>query len=147
MSAALTLPVGLLGGCHCGNIRVDFMSLKAAAELPLRVCGCSFCRAHGARTTVDPDGRLGLRFLDEGGVSRYRFGHKTADFLVCRQCGVYVAAVMAQGQGLFGTLNVNVLDVREVFRQAVAAVDYEGEQAQDRMARRVASWTPTKVGR
>ena len=147
MSAALTLPVGLLGGCHCGNIRVDFMSARSPMQLPLRACACSFCRAHGARTTVDPNGRLGLRLLDEDAVSRYRFGLKTADFLVCRRCGVYVGALMTHGHGTFGLLNVNVLDVREVFRQTASSVDYEGEQTQERTARRAAEWTPAKLSR
>jgi hypothetical protein len=138
-------PTPLSGGCHCGNIRVEFGSERAPLELPLRVCACSFCRAHGARTVVDPQGHLTLRFVDASRVSRYRFGHKTADFLVCQICGVYVAAVLSHERRQYSTLNVNVLDVREVFRQPAQPVDYEGEQAAERTARRAATWTPTRI--
>lgn len=135
----------LSGGCHCGNIRVDFVSERSPMELSLRVCACSFCRAHGARTTVDPHGRLTLRFVDADRVSRYRFGHKTADFLICQRCGVYVGAILHHDRRYFGLLNVNVLDVREVFRQPAQPVDYEGEQASERTERRTSTWTPTTL--
>ena len=138
-------PEMLSGGCHCGNVHVEFESMRSPSELVLRLCTCSFCRAHGARTTVDPQGRLRLRISDASAISRYRFGHKTADFLICQRCGVYVAAIMTHNGASYGTLNVNVLDVREVFRQAGTAVDYEGEQAQERTARRATTWTPATV--
>lgn len=140
-----SLPTSLSGGCHCGNIRVRFESSHNPTELSLRVCGCSFCRAHSGRTTVDPQGQLALRFVERNEVSHYRFGHKTADFLICRRCGVYIASIMPSHKGLVGALNVNVLDVREVFRQPALAVDYEDEQAAERIARRAATWIPTSI--
>jgi len=46
---------------------------------------------------------------------RYRFGLGITDFLLCRKCGVYVAAVMTTAEGALGVLNVNVLDDRTPF--------------------------------
>jgi len=34
------------GGCHCGNLRVTLRLTQEPAEMHLRACGCSFCRAH-----------------------------------------------------------------------------------------------------
>jgi hypothetical protein len=133
----------LAGGCHCGNIRVQFESDKNPAELPLRACSCSFCRTHAVRTTVDPQGLLRIWIREPELLSRYRFGFKTADYLICRRCGVYVAAVTSDGPTSYGTLNIHVLDVREVFRQPAVAADYEGETADQRRTRRAATWTPT----
>jgi hypothetical protein len=104
----------LRGGCHCGNISVEFETALDPATLPLRACQCSFCRKHGARTTSDPKGRLSVS-AREGGLLRYRFALGITDFVVCRACGVYVAATMQAATGVLGTLNVNVLDDREHF--------------------------------
>ena len=54
----------------------------------------AFCRAHGARTTSDPNGAMRIRIRDSEKLQRYRFGLKTADFLICRACGVFVGALM-----------------------------------------------------
>jgi hypothetical protein len=132
----------LYGGCHCGAVRVEFETAVAPAELPLRACQCAFCRAHGARTTADPQGRV--RFL--GPLKRYRFGLGTADFLLCPECGVYLGALCADAEGQWATLNVNCLDEGAAFAQAAHPVSYEGEDAAGRLARRKARWTPAGTG-
>jgi hypothetical protein len=137
-----TAVTALAGSCHCGNLEVVFEPSRPPEELPVRACACSFCRAHGARTTTDPHGRVGLRARDQGQLLRYRFAQRTADFLVCRGCGVYVAAVLETDDGrLVATLNVNVLVERGRFASE-APVDYDGESEAARRARRAAGWTP-----
>jgi hypothetical protein len=87
----------LRGGCHCGNIRVEFETAVAPGALSLRTWQCSFCRKHGARYASDPDGRLTIRIRDAAVVLRYRFALGVTDFLSCRTCGVYVAATTTGG--------------------------------------------------
>jgi hypothetical protein len=128
------------GSCHCGNIVVDFETAIPPGAMPLRACACSFCRQHGARTATDRNGRMTLTFREED-TNRYVFGLRTAEFIVCRRCGVYVAAVM---DGL-STINVNVLDDSHRFTQPAASRDYDGEAMDRRVARRRANWTPTSV--
>ena len=130
------------GGCHCGAVRVEFDTAIDAADLPVRACQCGFCRAHGARTAADPNGRL--RF--GGPLRRYRFGLRTADFLLCPECGVYLGALYTDSDGAWATLNVNCLDERALFAAEAAPVSYEGEGAADRVARRKARWTPAETG-
>lgn len=134
-------PSALRGGCHCGNLEITFEPSVRPEELPVRACGCSFCRAHGARTTTDRRGRVRLRANEPGELVRYRFDRRTADFLVCRRCGVYVAAAMETADGLVATINVNALAERDRFGPA-APVDYAGESESARRARRAAGWTP-----
>jgi hypothetical protein len=130
------------GGCHCGALAVEFESPRAAAELPVRACGCSFCRAHGALSTSDPAGRL--RFLARAPelLNRYRFGLKTADFLLCKQCGVYIGAETRSERGAFGVVNVRALDDAASFPPISTGKNYEGETADQRQARREVYWTP-----
>ena len=137
--------VSYRGGCHCGNVRVLFETRRPAGELPVRACQCSFCRAHGARTASDPKARLSISIADASRLSRYRFALRTADYLVCARCGVYLAAVLEADGKLFATLNVNVLDERDAFTAAAEPVAYDGETAESRIARRRRQWTPTTL--
>ena len=83
----------LRGSCHCGNLQLELAATRSPGELPVRLCGCSFCRRVQPRYTSDPQGRVTVRVQDAAQLSRYRFGLALADFLVCRRCGVYVAAL------------------------------------------------------
>jgi len=141
VKASLTLNPG---SCHCGAVSVAFRATRPLTELALRRCGCSFCRRHGARTVADPGGSLEIR-ARPGVLGRYRFGLKTADFLVCGGCGVYVAAVIEDGGRAFATLNANVLEARDSLDPAPPIVHYDGESVEGRIARRRERWTPATL--
>ncbi len=129
------------GGCHCGNLRVRFRPARTLDELDLRACQCSFCRRHGARTVSDAEGSLELTVLRSQDLTRLRFATRTADFLICRTCGVYVAAVLV-GSDPRAALNVNALDAPDP-REA-RPVRYDGESAAERRERRRVRWTPLR---
>ena len=132
-----------LGACHCGNLEVRFESDKTPPELGLRADGCSFCAKHHALYTSDPGGELHLVVRDARLLERYRFGTKTADFLLCKRCGIFVAAYMPEAA--VAVVNVNVLDARAAFLASPPQVlDVDGEAVAQRVARRMARWTPMK---
>jgi hypothetical protein len=135
------------GGCHCRNIRVRLRLSREPRASPLRSCACSFCRAHATRTVADPGGVFEVWADDWSLVEAYRFGSRTADYLVCRRCGVYVGAVCETSAGLRAVANVNSLDDRSAFTAVPAAPDYEGETTEARLARRAANWMPAVVHR
>jgi len=128
------------GGCHCGAVRARFETELSPESIDVRADQCGFCRRHGAKTISDPSGRLVLAFNDAA-VLRYRFGTRTSDFLVCRGCGAYIAAVI---EG-YGVLNVVGADIQAFAARAARPVDYEAETAAERLARRRARWTPLAV--
>jgi hypothetical protein len=132
------------GGCHCGDLRVLLDTEVAPERTAVRLCQCGFCRRHGARAATDPAGHLTITIAAGARPSRYAFGLATAEFLVCARCGVFVAAVMSDGDRRFATLNLNALDRRAEF-PAGAPVDYEGEDAAARVARRRERWTPATL--
>ena len=134
----------LRGACHCGNITVVLETSVNA--LSLRACQCSFCRKHGARNASDTNGELRVTVSDEGALVRYRFGLGVTDFLMCRTCGVYVAATMPSGPGILGTVNVNVLDDQGALPEAAEPMVYDGEGIPDRLARRARAWMPVTLG-
>ncbi len=132
----------ILGGCHCGNLAFEMESDRAPEELPLRTCGCSFCTAQGAVYTSDSEGFVRFRARDPARVGRYRFGHGTADFLFCRDCGVYLGAVMTAKGRTSAVVNVKACAEPERFLATPTAMDYDGETESGRLSRRRAKWTP-----
>jgi hypothetical protein len=129
------------GACHCGNIELRLESDKTPRELGLRADNCSFCNRHHALYASDPGGEMHIGLRDANLVERYRFGTKTADFLLCKTCGVFVAPFMPEAQ--LAVVNVNVLDARDAFLANPRQVaDLDGESVDERRARRRARWTP-----
>ncbi len=132
----------ILGGCHCGNLTFEMASARPPEALPLRTCGCGFCRLHGGRYTSDPEGFVRFTARDPAQVARYRFGHGTADFLICRTCGGFLGAFMREGERGYAVVNVNACERPERFGREAPVMDYEAEDETDRLARRRARWTP-----
>jgi hypothetical protein len=130
------------GGCHCGALAFSFETALQVSQWSVRACQCGFCRAHGARTTSDPAGRLTFHVRSAEALQRYRFGLRTADFLICRRCGVYVGAQIKAAHGAFGI--VNTLAMLPVTEELPTArwVDYGSEDASKRIERREQRWTP-----
>lgn len=78
-------------------------------------------------------------------MSTYSFGHQTAEFLVCGQCGVYVAAVSLDSNEQRGILQARVLDEHRLFADHVTAVDYVDESQAGRIARHQRVWMPVSI--
>ena len=133
------------GGCHCGNIALQLRLSRPPEQMALRSCSCSFCRAHGTRTVSDREGFVEIEASDWSLVERYRFGSRTADYLLCGRCGVYVGAVCETGSGSRAVVNVNCLDDRAAFTQTPLAPDYDGETTDARMERRAMNWMPASL--
>jgi len=128
------------GACHCGAVAARFSTEIEPDAIEVRADQCGFCRRHGAKTVSDPAGELRLSFREDT-VTRYRFGTRSSDFLICRGCGTYVAAVI---EG-FGVLNVVGVDIDAFSRREARPVDYSDETAETRLARRRSRWTPLVV--
>jgi len=133
------------GGCHCGNLAFVFEASAPLETLGLRADGCSFCRAHAARHTSDPNGMVSISVRDGDALVRYRFGHRTADFLICGCCGVYIGAQMVDAGKNWFAINANALRPPPRDDFPIAPADYEGEDVPARVARRKERWTPSSI--
>ena len=129
------------GRCHCGAIGFIFHTSQPPARWAVRACQCSFCRGHGARTIADPEGSVTFQITEASKLRRYRFGTQSSDFLICGNCGVYVAALLTSSNGQFATLNINTIRAPLEVSEAVP-VSYEGESGEQRQSRREQRWTP-----
>ena len=130
----------MLGGCHCGALRYTLEWPADAGGIPARRCTCSYCTRFNGTWTSHPDARLSIAMDKEIPPGRYRFGTETADFLFCGSCGVTVAALCETGEGLKAVLNVNSLDAGQEVEFDCSDSDFEGESAEQRLARRTGRW-------
>ncbi len=136
-----------LGGCHCGNIHVRLRLSKPPEDNPLRACTCSFCRSHSPRMVADLGGLFEVWADDWSLVENYRFGTRTCDFLICRRCGVFIAAVAETTAGPRAVVNVNCLNDRARFTSVPAVYDFEGETSETRSSRHAANWMSAIIRR
>lgn len=135
------------GGCHCGNLRIEFETEISPTAIEVRACQCTFCRKHGSRSVTDPAGHLTIHAEHEDRVGCYAFGLRTAEYLICRTCGVYVAAVTTGESEPRGIAILNCLDERRQFILEPIAVDYDAENRDDRIERRRRGWTPVGMAK
>ena len=125
------------GACHCGVVSATY---ETEQPVRLRADGCGFCASRGVKSASDPEGRLELTAAKP--LVRYRFGHKTADFLICPDCGTYVATHMGRDRGALGVINVVGLQIGELKNLPVTLTSLEGESVDERLKRRASRWTP-----
>lgn len=130
------------GSCHCGAIGFTYRTPTPTDRWALRACQCSFCRAHDALTTSEPTARIDFHASRPADLQRYRFGLRTADFLLCRRCGVYIGALIETDDGSYGIINVHALSQRLDPAAPAERADYEGEDAGARVHRRRMRWSP-----
>ena len=125
------------GACHCGAVSAEY---ETDVPVRLRQDGCGFCSSRGVKSASDPNASLRLRSTQR--LTRYRFGHKTADFLICPVCGTYVATCMESAKGPIGVVNVVGLRIPELKDEPADFSSLDGETVEGRVARRLSRWTP-----
>ena len=128
------------GRCHCGNISFELDWVPEPTEIVARACTCSFCVKHGGLWTSCPSGSLRVTTKEPAAVSQYAFGTRTADFHICRACGVVPVVTSRIDGKLYAVVSVNAFEnlPAALLRRATASFDEEGQQA--RLARRQRNW-------
>jgi hypothetical protein len=130
------------GNCHCGAIGYEYSTQRTPAQWSVRACQCRFCSSHDALSTSDPLGHIEFSAESLDNLQCYRFGLKTADFLLCRECGVYIGAIIETDSGAWGIINTHTLVDIPSDIATVASIDYDGEDTDSRITRREDRWTP-----
>ena len=129
------------GACHCGDVLVSFETTLDAPQL--RACQCSFCRAHGAKTTSDSAGQLTIELATPAPF--YKFGARVADVIICPRCGCYIASSIGGPGGRVATLNVVGAHIEGLRDRPAEAISYDDEAPDAKRARRLTKWTPTTL--
>jgi hypothetical protein len=133
----------ITGSCHCGNIAFRLNWMPEPARIPARACTCSFCQKRGGVWTSCPTGELDISVQDGAQVSRYAFGTKTAEFLVCSRCGVVPVVTSRINDHLYAVVSVNAFDKVDAALIQSTPATFEGEAEDARLARRARNWIST----
>jgi|EndMetStandDraft_9_1072997.scaffolds.fasta_scaffold05738_2 hypothetical protein len=133
------------GQCHCGRVRVRVRLSQTPETLQLRACQCSFCRRQGAVTFADPRGHAVIEAPTPDAVQRYRFALKTADYLICAECGTYIGVMLDAGGAHLATINAAGMDLPPFRGREPSPVDYSAEGFEERLRRRLAAWMPAEI--
>lgn len=136
-----------LARCHCGALSAPYRTAIATSSWSTRLCQCAFCRAHGATSTSDPAGELTFAAAEPALLQRYQFGTRSADFLICRACGVFMGAVMTLDAGRWGVLNARTVQPIPSDLPPAQAMSYEGEASNARAERSAGRRLQPKVSR
>ena len=132
------------GGCHCGNIQVWFETEINPSDITPRSCQCSFCRKHSTRALSDPNGLIHIKIKCRDDLSRYQFGTKSTEFLICANCGVYVSAYMSDEGKAYANVMANVLIHSETFEPGIP-MNYGIEDELGKKERRRENWSPATL--
>jgi hypothetical protein len=132
------------GTCHCGAVKAEMHLTMPVADAVMRRCGCTFCRRIGALAFSDPAGHAVVDAKAEQ-LSVYHFGPEAADFLLCRTCGVFVAAISDDGNQLRCVVNVMGIAPDIAVGAQVTALQAADEDKSGRKARHAAKWTPVSL--
>jgi hypothetical protein len=107
-------------------------------------------RAFGILRACSMRGRVStsIPFTGACGTTAVRFvgamaqwAHRTADFLICGECGVFVAAITDTSQGKRAVINARVLDGVSLNWVSVVDVHFDDEGPPQRADRRSLHWT------
>ena len=83
-----------------------------------------------------------LRNSDPSLLSVYRFGHGTAQWIICSRCGVLTAVLSEIDNRLRAVVRVQSM-VEHTFRAAETPTDFEAESVAGRLERRARTWIGT----
>lgn len=75
----------LEGGCHCRAVR--FVAKVEQGPVRALHCNCSICTMTQFLHIIVPHENVELS-TEEGALTSYRFGTRSADHLFCRHCGI-----------------------------------------------------------
>jgi hypothetical protein len=130
----------ICGRCHCGNISFSLAWEPDPEWIQARACACTFCTRHGNVWAAYPAGLLDIALRDAARVSRYRFGTRTAEFLICAACGIVPIATSRVENWLHAVVNVNTFEGVDPALLRHAAADFHDEAPAFRLARRQRNW-------
>lgn len=128
------------GSCHCGNVSFELSWEPDPSGIPARACGCSFCVKHGGVWTSNPSGSLRVKVENPALVEKYAFGTRTAEFHICRRCGVVPFVTSDIDGRTYAVVSANAFDNVDRSKLRVEPMSFEGEETPSRLDRRKRNW-------
>ncbi|MFN8672577.1 MAG: aldehyde-activating protein [Candidatus Sericytochromatia bacterium] len=131
------------GSCYCKNITFTFATNLEQSEINPRVCDCSFCQKHGAKYISDPLGELVIEAKEQS-IHEYQQGSNNASFILCKNCGVFVAVIFKDNSGIYGNINLSCLEQKLNFGDNLN-VSPKILSAEEKISRWIKLWIPNVI--
>ncbi|EFA83865.1 hypothetical protein PPL_02935 [Heterostelium album PN500] len=128
------------GSCHCKNITFEFDWNSDVDTIAARACSCTFCFKHGGVWTSSVTGKLNVNVKDRELLKLYNFGTKTADFYVCKECGIVPLSCCTIDGNLYAVVNINTFEGIDPTLITEIPVTLTEETESSRLARRKKNW-------
>jgi hypothetical protein len=135
-------PTDIYGACHCANIQFALSWPQGESEIPIRKCGCTFCQKHCGSWTSHRNSRLAITIADRAAISQYQFGTRTADFYLCKVCGVVPFVLSDIDDNLYAVVNINAFEGTTQLEFSSSSANFDGEDVGSRLERRKRNWIP-----
>lgn len=132
--------MAIQGQCHCGNLEHHLLLPASDKAVVACICRCSFCRLHHPVWLGRPASHYHLRAEQPEMVSVYRLGNTTADYLICRHCGVVMGALTMMDGHWWAQVNLQTLVLPSDFSYDEEFWSPKSEEKQERYMRRSRSW-------
>ena len=128
--------------CRCGSLGYHFSTAITPPQWKVRKCICSFCSSQRNHLHVsDPLGQVSYQISTLANLHRHQFSTKTANFLTCSNCNIYLGAIMSIQDTSFAVLNAEIIDLAMALPKPVL-VSFDGETITQHIRRRIERWTP-----
>tara|TARA_B100001540_G_C15802563_1_gene640576 strand:- start:604 stop:1017 length:414 start_codon:yes stop_codon:yes gene_type:complete len=135
--------VSLRGACRCNNITLTWRNIDFS--LVPRACGCDYCRDKGAAYVSKSGSAVEVRVVDSSQLRINEHGSRQAKFHECGNCGDVVLVVARIDGDLYCALNVNCLQQRQRFPQAIE-VNFSDQSPREKLRRWQQNWChPVRV--
>ena len=132
--------IDIAGACHCGNIRFVLSWPQGEPEIPIRKCGCTFCKKHCGSWTSHRNSRLSITIADRSATFNYQVGTRTADFYICKVCGVVPFVLSEIDDRFYAVVNVNSFEGTNQLKFSSSSTNFDGEDVGSRLERRKRNW-------
>ena len=135
--------MSLRGACRCNNITFSWRNIDLS--LVPRACGCDYCREKRAAYVAKSGTAVEMRIGDRSQLLINQHGTRQARFHECANCGDLVLVVAQVDGDLYCALNVNCLEQRQRFPQAIE-VNFSDQSPQEKLQRWRQNWChPVRV--
>jgi hypothetical protein len=106
----------------------------------IRACQCLFCKKRNGQYTSDSKRKVKIHLQEERFINKYRFATKTADFWICKSCGLLPVVTARIGDTMYAVVNLTTADNLDISQLAAKHVNSSSEDKASREERRKRTW-------
>lgn len=129
--------MSMRGSCSCNNLSIVWKNIDFS--LVPRQCGCDYCSAKGAAYVSKSGTAVAVNIRKQDFIAVTEHGSRQAKFHECTNCGDVVFVALAVEQEQYCAVNVECLERRERFPEAIS-VNFSNRDPLEKLQRWRQNW-------